>query len=127
MKYKDKNEERAWEMFRKSVGPHIWTGYDLGTWFAIGVFIGVMIVAPFAFANAADVNECQKDYDLALSVMQQRQKDNNLIEAMQSFTNKKLVMSAYSQPQQKTIPLRIEATKNFANHSAQKCFKWSIL
>ena len=54
-------------------------------------------------------------------------KDNNLIEAMQSFTDKKLVMSAYSQPQQKTIPLRIEATKNFANHSAQKCFKWSIL
>ena len=73
--------------------------------------------------NADDVHECKKDYDLALSVMQQRQKDNNLIEAMQLFTDKKLVMSAYSQPQQKTIRLRIEATKNFANHSAQKCFK----
>ena len=126
MKYKDTNEERAWEMFRKSVGPHIWTGKDLAVWFCVGFFIGVLVVLPLV-ANAADVHECQKDYDLALSVMQQRQKDNNLIEAMQSFTDKKLVMSAYSQPQQKTIPLRIEATKNFANHSAQKCFKWSIL
>ena len=86
----------------------------------------LFLLAPLV-ANAADVHECQKDYDLALSVMQQRQKDNNLIEAMQLFTDKKLVMSAYSQPQQKTIRLRIEATKNFANHSAQKCFKWSIL
>ena len=77
--------------------------------------------------NADDVHECKNDYDLALSVMQQRQKDNTLIEAMQLFTDKKLVMSAYSQPQQKTIRLRIEATKNFANHSAQKCFKWSII
>ena len=80
-----------------------------------------------ASANADDVHECKKDYDLALSVMQQRQKDNNLIEAMQTFNNKKLVMDAYSQPQQKTIRLRIEAAKNFANHSAQWCFKWGIL
>ena len=76
-----------------------------------------------ASANADDVHECKKDYDLALSVMQQRQKDNNLIEAMQTFNDKKLVMDAYSQPQQKTIRLRIEAAKNFANHSAQWCFK----
>ena len=73
--------------------------------------------------NADDVHECKNDYDLALSVMQQRQKDNNLIEAMQLFTDKKLVMSAYSQPQQKTIRLRIEAAENFANDSAQKCFR----
>ena len=79
-----------------------------------------------ASANADDVHECKKDYDLALSVMQQRQKDNNLIEAMQTFTDKKLVMDAYSKPQQKTIRLRIEASKNFANHSAQWCFKWRI-
>jgi len=87
---------------------------------------GIILLLLAVNVNATEL-ECQKDYDLALSVMQQRQKDNNLIEAMQSFTDKKLVMSAYSQPQQKTIPLRIEATKNFANHSAQKCFKWSIL
>lgn len=80
-----------------------------------------------SMASADDVHECKKDYDLALSVMQQRQKDNNLIEAMQLFADKKLVMSAYSQPQQKTIRLRIEAAKNFANHSAQRCFKWDIL
>ena len=88
---------------------------------------GIILLLLLAVNVNATELECQKDYDLALSVMQQRQKDNNLIEAMQSFTDKKLVMSAYSQPQQKTIPLRIEATKNFANHSAQKCFKWSIL
>ncbi len=78
-------------------------------------------------ASADDVHECKKDYDLALSVMQQRQKDNNLIEAMQLFADKKLVMSAYSQPQQKTIRLRIEATENFANDYTQWCFKWKIL
>jgi hypothetical protein len=41
--------------------------------------------------------------------------------------DKKIVMSAYSQPQQRTIRLRIEAAKNFANLNAQKSFKWSIL
>jgi hypothetical protein len=51
MKYKDKNEERAWEMFRKSVGPHIWTGKDLAVWFCVGFFIGVLVVLPLA-ANA---------------------------------------------------------------------------
>ena len=85
-----------------------------------------MLLLP-AIIAADDVHECKKDYDLALSVMQQRQKDNNLIEAMQLFTDRKLVMSAYSQPQQKTIRLRIEATENFANDYTQWCFKWKIL
>ena len=84
-----------------------------------------MLLLP-AIIAADDVHECKKDYDLALSVMQQRQKDNNLIEAMQLFTDRKLVMSAYSQPQQKTIRLRIEATENFANDYTQWCFKWKI-
>ena len=90
------------------------------------ILISLMLLIPLT-SFADDVHECKKDYDLALSVMQQRQKDNNLIEAMQLFADKKLVMSAYSQPQQKTIRLRIEAAKNFANHSAQWCFKWGIL
>ena len=90
-------------------------------------FLSFLVMLPLVVFATDDVHECKNDYDLALSVMQQRQKDNNLIEAMQLFTDKKLVMSAYSQPQQKTIRLRIEATKNFANHSAQKCFKWSII
>ena len=51
MKYKNKNEQRAWEMLRKSVGPQLWTGRDLGTWFAMGFFIGAMLVAPFALAD----------------------------------------------------------------------------
>ena len=90
------------------------------------IIISALLIAPLV-ANADDVHECKKDYDLALSVMQQRQKDNNLIEAMQLFADKKLVMSAYSQPQQKTIRLRIEATENFANDYTQRCFKWKIL
>ena len=72
--------------------------------------------------NADDVHECKNDYDIALSVMQQRQKGDSLVEAMKN-ADKKLVMSAYSQPQQKTIRLRIEAAENFANDSAQKCFR----
>ena len=46
MKYKDKNEERAWEMFRKSVGPHIWSGSDLGKCFAMGFLFGVLMCVP---------------------------------------------------------------------------------
>ena len=97
-------------------------------WFGILMWPAIILIALFVpvIANAYDVHECQKDYDLALSVMQQRQKDNNLIEAMELY-DKKIVMSAYSQPQQRTIRLRIEAAKNFANLNAQKCFKWSIL
>jgi hypothetical protein len=86
----------------------------------------IILVLLLAVNVSATELECQKDYDLALSVMQQRQKDNNLIEAMELY-DKKIVMSAYSQPQQRTIRLRIEAAKNFANLNAQKCFKWSIL
>ena len=90
------------------------------------VLITLIAVFGSLVVNADDVHECKNDYDLALSVMQQRQKDNNLIEAMELY-DKKIVMSAYSQPQQRTIRLRIEAAKNFANLNAQKCFKWSIL
>lgn len=90
------------------------------------IILIMLLIAPLV-ANADDVVECKKDYDLALSVMQQRQKDNNLIEAMQTFNDKKLVMDAYSQPQQKTIRLRIESIENFANDHAQWCFKWKIL
>ena len=46
MKYKDKNEERAWEMFRKSVGPHVWSGSDLGKCFAMGFLFGVLMCVP---------------------------------------------------------------------------------
>lgn len=87
---------------------------------------GIILLLLLAVNVSATELECQKDYDLALSVMQQRQKDNNLIEAMELY-DKKIVMSAYSQPQQRTIRLRIEAAKNFANLNAQKCFKWGIL
>ncbi len=90
------------------------------------VLSSIFLITIMAVNIEATELECQKDYDLALSVMQQRQKDNNLIEAMELY-DKKIVMSAYSQPQQRTIRLRIEAAKNFANLNAQKCFKWSIL
>jgi len=48
---KTEHEERAWERFRKATGPQIWTGRDLGTWFAMGVFVGAMIIAPFTFSD----------------------------------------------------------------------------
>ena len=51
MKYKDKNEERAWEMFRKSVGPRVWTMGDLGLWFSIGMVVGILLAAPMALAD----------------------------------------------------------------------------
>jgi len=44
-------EKIAWERFRKATGPQIWTGRDLATWFAMGVFIGAMIIAPFTFSD----------------------------------------------------------------------------
>ncbi|MDA9356382.1 hypothetical protein OAB41_04685 [Gammaproteobacteria bacterium] len=86
--------------------------------------IAMMLVSPlYASDKEKDsMEECKKDYDSALAVMQQRQKGDSLVEAMKN-ADKKLVMSAYSQPQQKTIRLRIEAAENFANDSAQKCFR----
>ena len=63
---------------------------------------GIILLLLLAVNVNATELECQKDYDLALSVMQQRQKDNNLIEAMELY-DKKIVMSAYSQPQHRTI------------------------
>ena len=46
MKYKDKHEQRAWELFEKSVGPHIWAGKDLFTWFCMGVLFGCILTVP---------------------------------------------------------------------------------
>ena len=51
MKYKNKNEERAWEMLRKSIGPRIWTDADLGWFFAFGFIVGILFAAPVALAD----------------------------------------------------------------------------
>ena len=77
MKYKDTNEERAWEMFRKSVGPHIWTGKDLAVWFCVGFFIGVLVVLPLA-ANADNEITIQQTGDNLLLEFDQ-EGNNNVI------------------------------------------------
>lgn len=43
---KDENEKRAWEMFRKSIGPHIWTSNDLFVFFGIGLLFGILMTLP---------------------------------------------------------------------------------
>lgn len=56
MKYKDKHEQRAWELFEKSVGPHIWTGKDLFTWFCIGVLFGCILTVPLVALADNEIN-----------------------------------------------------------------------
>ena len=36
------HEQRAWEMLKKSVGPHIWTGLDMVKSFAFGITVGLL-------------------------------------------------------------------------------------
>jgi hypothetical protein len=44
-------EQQAWEMFEKSVGPHIWTGKDLFKAFAVGIVMGMLFISPLALAD----------------------------------------------------------------------------
>lgn len=43
--------EKDWELLRKQVGPHIWTGTDLGKAFLIGILVGFIFMSPFALAT----------------------------------------------------------------------------
>jgi|14_taG_2_1085336.scaffolds.fasta_scaffold05003_4 hypothetical protein len=76
MKYKDKNEERAWEMFRKSVGPRVWTMGDLGLWFSIGMVVGILLAAPMALAD--NVIEMEQTGDTLILGVDQFGYDNNI-------------------------------------------------
>ena len=77
MKYKDKNEERAWAMFRKSVGPQIWTGKDLALWFCFGFFVGILAVLPHIAYADNEIYVVQTGDNLLLEYEQMG--DNNII------------------------------------------------
>jgi len=68
---RNENEQRAWDMFAKSVGPSIWTGKDLGKFFAAGVLLGVLICLPIvAIADNEITIDQTGGTDLAISIEQ---------------------------------------------------------
>lgn len=76
MKYKNKNEERAWEMLRKSIGPRIWSDADLGWFFAFGFIVGILFAAPVALAdNVITMEQTGDNLDLEI---QQYGSDNQV-------------------------------------------------
>jgi hypothetical protein len=48
---KTENEKRAWEMFRKSLGPNIWSSKDIFHAYMFGVICGILLLAPLAMAD----------------------------------------------------------------------------
>ncbi len=48
---KTENEKRAWEMFRKSLGPNIWSNKDIFHAYMFGVICGILFLAPLAMAD----------------------------------------------------------------------------
>jgi len=42
---------KDWELLKKQIGPHIWTGTDLFKAFAFGLFLGLMFMSPLAIAD----------------------------------------------------------------------------
>lgn len=48
---RERHEELAWQMLKQSVGPYIWSTWDLGKSFAFGVFVGLLLLSPFALAT----------------------------------------------------------------------------
>jgi hypothetical protein len=43
--------DKDWELLKKQIGPHIWTGTDLFKAFAFGLFLGLMFMSPLAIAD----------------------------------------------------------------------------
>ena len=43
--------EKDWELLKKQIGPHIWTGMDLFKAFAFGLVIGLLILSPAVLAD----------------------------------------------------------------------------
>ena len=82
---KTEHEERAWERFRKATGPQIWTGRDLGTWFAMGVFVGAIIIAPFTFSDDNIITIEQTGDTFQLGIDQIGHNNQILMEDTQSY------------------------------------------
>ena len=45
------NEQRAWNMFKQSIGPNIWSGTDLFKAFVFGMLLGLAFMSPVALAD----------------------------------------------------------------------------
>ena len=67
---KDKNEERAWEMFRKSIGPRIWSGRDLIEFFCFGIVFGILLTLPLVALADNEITIEQTGDNLNLEVEQ---------------------------------------------------------
>jgi hypothetical protein len=67
---KDENEKRAWEMFRKSIGPHIWTSNDLFVFFGIGLLFGILMTLPLVALADNEINIEQTGDNLDMTVEQ---------------------------------------------------------
>ena len=42
---------KDWELLKKQIGPHIWTGTDLFKAFVVGLFLGLIVMSPLAMAT----------------------------------------------------------------------------
>lgn len=43
--------QKDWELLKKQIGPHIWTGTDLFKAFAFGLLLGLALMSPLAMAT----------------------------------------------------------------------------
>jgi len=43
--------QKDWELLKKQIGPHIWTGTDLFKAFAFGLLLGLVLMSPLAMAT----------------------------------------------------------------------------
>lgn len=81
---KDENEKRAWEMFRKSIGPHIWTSNDLFVFFGIGLLFGILMTLPLVALADNEISIEQTGDNLILEVEQVG--SNNIIKMQDAYS-----------------------------------------
>ena len=70
MKYKNKNEERAWEMLKKSIGPRIWSDADLGWFFSMGLIFGILMTLPLVALADNEITMEQTGDNLQMGIDQ---------------------------------------------------------
>jgi hypothetical protein len=79
MKQRSENEQRAWEMLKKSIGPRIWSDADLGYFFGAGLLFGILMTLPLvalADDNIITIDQAGDYLDLTVN---QEGYDNELV------------------------------------------------
>ena len=79
MKQRSENEQRAWEMLKKSIGPRIWSDADLGYFFGAGLLFGILMTLPLvalADDNIITIDQAGDYLDLTIN---QEGYDNELV------------------------------------------------